>query len=84
MYYTLNVVLAKVTYWDEIESKMSKQVHVFTAYNFQDAARQLEDYYGDTIEKVHIQLYDEGLPTLPTNLYKKLDGWLSGREAFER
>jgi len=72
--------LAKVVFFDEVKDKMDQAVHILAAYSFADASKQLEDAYGDTIEKVHLTVYDEGLPTFPVDMYTQLDEILSGQE----
>ena len=72
-----NPVLAKVTFWDEYDCKMVKRVHLLNADSFANAAAQLEDYYGKSLEKIHLTIYEDGLITLPVNMYKQLNQWLS-------
>lgn len=74
-------VLAKVTFWDEIDNKTKKAVHILNAYNLADAAKQLEDYYGeDNVNKVHLIIYESGLPTFPVEMYEPLQKMLGGKE----
>lgn len=78
----LCLVLAKVTVYDDMRGTFEKHVHVLYAENMTDAMQSLEDYYGDSIEKVHLTIYEEGLVTFPTNMYKQLDDFLAGRVDF--
>jgi len=72
-------VLAKVTFWDEVEEKIDKAVHILTAYSFADAAKQLEDYYGENLNKMHLTMYDEAPATFPVNMYEELKDILGGK-----
>ena len=74
-------VLAKVTFWDEVENKVNKAVHILQAYSLADAAKQLEDYYGEgNIYKVHFIQYEHGLITFPVEMYEPLQKMLGGKE----
>lgn len=65
-------VLAKVTYWDEVNGKHCTRVNLLSAYSFSEAAQQLESYYGDCLEDMKLTIYEEGLITMPTHMYKTL------------
>jgi hypothetical protein len=43
------------------------------------AAEILSDFYGDPI-KVEIQMFEDGLPELPTELFDQLENYLKERE----
>ena len=51
--------LCKVEYWDD--DQLKKDNCLIYADNFVEAAQRMEDYYGDTMESLSIQMYDIGL-----------------------
>lgn len=53
--------IVTVEYWDEDEHCLNTEAALIYAGNFADAAERVEDYYGDTIESMRIQMYEEGL-----------------------
>lgn len=70
--------LAKVTWYDDIDGVTRTSVHVMQAFNFTDAAKQLEDHYGDNLVEMRIKLYEDGLIEFPVEMYDRLDQWLKG------
>ena len=71
-------ILAKVEFWDDIDNKMATAVHILNAYSFTQAAEQLESYYGDNLESINLDMYEEGLITFPVESYETLKHILSG------
>lgn len=53
--------IVTVEYWDEDESCLKTEAVLIYAGSFADAAERIEDYYGDTIGSMRIQMYEEGL-----------------------
>ena len=70
--------LAKVTWYDDVDGTYRKSVHILQCYNFTDGMKQIEDYYKNSLVKVHLKLYEEGLIEFPVDMYDKLDKWLEG------
>ena len=66
-------VLVKITFWDEVEEKKNKAVHLLMARNYTEAVEQLESFYGNQICKIHISMYEEGLATFPVEMYDQLN-----------
>ena len=50
--------LAKVTFWDDTSAK--EDVILLYGENFTEIMRQVEDYYGDQLIDVYIEMFDEG------------------------
>lgn len=78
-----NPVLAKITFYDEIDGQTKKAVHILAAHNMSEAVEQLEGWYGECIEKIQLTIYEEGPITMPVDMYKTLDKILSGDEVAE-
>ena len=78
-----NPVLDKITFYDEIDGQTKKAVHILAAHNMSEAVEQLEGWYGECIEKMHLTIYEEGPITMPVDMYKTLDKILSGNEVVE-
>ena len=53
--------IVTVEYWDEGEHCLKTEAALVYAKSFTDAAERVENYYGDTIESMKIQMYEEGL-----------------------
>ena len=53
--------IVTVEYWDEGENCLKTEAALIYAGSFTDAAERVEDYYGNTIESMRIQMYEEGL-----------------------
>ena len=70
--------LAKVTWYDDVDGQRRKAVHLLQCYSFADGMKQIEDFYGDSLIKVHLKLYEQGLIEMPVDMYDKLDKWLEG------
>lgn len=51
--------LCKVEYWDENQTKIDNCL--IYADSFVEAAQKMEDYYGDTMESLTIQICDIGV-----------------------
>ncbi len=67
--------VVRVNYYDEIcghdeTSRHKHNYHGIYAYSFSDAAKQMENYYGDTIESLEIWCVDdeESIFYLPEDL----------------
>lgn len=43
-----------------------------------DAAKQLEEYYGEEIESMHIEMFEDGLIEFPAEYYNSIHSILSG------
>lgn len=52
--------IVTVEYWDGDECTLRIEGVLIYAKSFADAAEQIERYYGDTIESMKIQMYEEG------------------------
>lgn len=50
--------LVKVTFWDDDSAK--EDVTLLYGDNFTEIMRQVEDYYGDQLENVYIELFEDG------------------------
>ena len=50
--------LVKVTFWDD--DSMKEDITLLYGENFTEIMRQVEDYYGDQLENVYIEIFDEG------------------------
>ena len=50
--------LVKVTFWDD--DSMKEEVILLYGENFTEIMRQVEDYYGDQLENVYIEMFDKG------------------------
>ena len=50
--------LVKATFWDDNSTK--EEVILLYGKNFTEIMRQVEDYYGDQLENVYIEMFDEG------------------------
>ena len=50
--------LVKVTFWDD--DNMKEDITLLYGKNFTEVMRQVEDYYGDQLENVYIEMFDEG------------------------
>lgn len=72
--------IAKVKFYDEVYNRTDEAVHLLQVYNFQDAAKQLEDYYGEDIEAMTIDIFEEGLITFPDTMYQMLKDIMEGNE----
>ena len=72
--------LAKVKYYNDVDKRTDEAVHLLQVYNFQDAAKQLEDYYGEDLEAMTIDIYEEGLITFPDTMYEMLKTIMEGKE----
>jgi len=53
--------IVTVEYWDEDERCLKIEGILIYAESFAGAAEQVENYYGQTIESMKIQMYEEGL-----------------------
>ena len=53
--------IVTVECWDEDEHILKTEGVLIYAKCFADAAEQIECYYGETIESMKIQMYEEGL-----------------------
>lgn len=58
--------IVTVEYWDENEHILKSESVLIYAKCFADAAEQTERYYGDTVESMKIQMYEEGLFMIDT------------------
>lgn len=65
--------IVTVEYWDEDEHILKSESVLIYAKNFADAAEQIERYYGDTIESMKIQIYEEGLFRIGTQHIKMIE-----------
>ena len=52
--------LVKVTFWDDDSRKEEEDITLLYGKNFPEIMRQVEDYYGDQLENVYIELFEEG------------------------
>lgn len=53
--------IVTVEYWDGDECTLKTEGVLIYAESFASAAEKIENYYGDTIESMKIQMYEEGL-----------------------
>lgn len=65
--------IVTVEYWDEDECVLKTEGVLIYAKSFADAAEQIERYYGDTIESMKIQMYEEGLFRINTQYIKMIE-----------
>ena len=52
-------IISKIRYFNECTGKMEEENRAYYANNLTDAAQKMEDYYGDTIDKVSFELFEE-------------------------
>lgn len=71
--------LYTITYWDDCEDKEHTAQGMIYADSLIYAAETLSDFYGDPI-KVEIQMFEDGLPELPAELFDQLENYLKERE----
>lgn len=65
--------IARITFWDSIEEKESKENIVITEVDsFTDALHRIEDYYGIDLLGVSLQLLDNKFITIPDTLFEEL------------
>ena len=64
--------IVTVQYWDEDENISKTEGVLIYAKCFADAAEQIEGYYGDTIESMKIQMYEEGFFRIDTQHIKMI------------
>lgn len=50
--------LVKVTFWDD--DNMKEDITLLYGKNFTEVMRQVEDYYGDQLENVYIEIFEDG------------------------
>ena len=50
--------LVKVTFWDD--GSMKEDITLLYGKNFTEIMRQVEDYYGDQLENVYIEIFEDG------------------------
>lgn len=50
--------LVKVTFWDD--DSMKEDITLLYGKNFTEIMRQVEDYYGDLLENVYIEIFEDG------------------------
>lgn len=50
--------LVKVTFWDD--DSMKEDITLLYGENFTEIMRQVEDYYGDQLENVYIEIFEDG------------------------
>lgn len=71
--------LYTITYWDEYAEKENTAQGMIYADSLVYAAEILSDFYGDPI-KVEIQMFEDGLPELPVELFNQLENYLKERD----
>lgn len=74
--------LYTITYWDDYTDGEHTSKSMIYADSLVHAAETLTDFYGDPI-KVEIQIFEDGLPELPTELFNQLENYLKERENYE-
>ena len=62
--------LCKVEYWDD--NQMRTDNCLIYADSFTAAAQQIEEYYGDEIESLSIQMFDIGMWRVPEEFVKRI------------
>lgn len=65
--------IVTVEYWNEDEYVLKTEGVLIYAKSFADAAEQIERYYGDTIESMKIQMYEEGLFRIDAQYIKMIE-----------
>lgn len=65
--------IVTVEYWDEDEHCLETEAALIYAGSFADAAERAEDYYGDTIGSMRIQMYEEGLFRIDPQYIKMIE-----------
>ena len=65
--------IVTVEYWDEDEKILKTEGVLIYAESFANAAEQVEEYYGNTIESMRIQMYEEGLFRIDTQHIKMIE-----------
>lgn len=65
--------IVTVEYWDEGEHCLETETALIYAGSFTDAAECVEDYYGNLIESMKIQMYEEGLFRIDTQYIKMIE-----------
>ena len=50
--------LVKVTFWDD--DSMKEDITLLYGKNFTEIMRQVEDYYGNQLENVYIEMFEDG------------------------
>lgn len=73
--------LYTITYWDDCAEEERTAQGMIYADSLVYAAEILSDFYGDPI-KVEIQMFEDGLPELPSELFDQLENYLKERETL--
>ena len=65
--------IVTVEYWDDDTRTLKTEGVLIYAETFAGAAEQVENYYGQTIESMKIQMYEEGLFRIDTQHVKMIE-----------
>lgn len=65
--------LFKVTYWNEVEEKLTTETAVITGLNtYTDAVSELEDHYGKDLERFEAYAFDSAVAIFPEEKFEQL------------